>query len=318
MMAGGAWTWNRLFPAMPFAFDVTTACLDACQRSNVLEVLLTLWGDDGAECDYLSALPVIAYFAEHCWTRRDVFAPSRSPRVLPLEPDPSVCRARAARLFSALTDGARMELFMLAGTVDGVPGYDLCWGNVSKQMLWDDPLLGLCAGNMGEDLRTRLAGHWRALARRLESALQSADARPFELRLQVPLLLSRICASKVQLRAQLVAAHAAQDRQALQSLRDGTIATLISDVGRLQSIHRQLWMTVSRPFGWEVLEHRYASAHSRLRTAQDRITDLLEGRDSVLEELQARVMPLSSQTPDRLTLTWSRLASGCATYLGGG
>lgn len=44
-VAGGVWTWNRLWTALPFTFKATSACVKACRDSEVRNVFVTVWGD---------------------------------------------------------------------------------------------------------------------------------------------------------------------------------------------------------------------------------------------------------------------------------
>jgi len=86
-MATAAWTWNRFWCALPFSFATIQA---SCQASkldrklkdeqqqqqqgerapskNVKNMMITIWGDEGHECDMFSALPAMHYFADHGYT----------------------------------------------------------------------------------------------------------------------------------------------------------------------------------------------------------------------------------------------------------
>ena len=37
----------------------------ACREEKLRQVFMTMWGDDGMECDVFSALPGLQLFAEH-------------------------------------------------------------------------------------------------------------------------------------------------------------------------------------------------------------------------------------------------------------
>lgn len=53
-MAGGAWTWNRFWCALPFTFETSRACLNATKfrdTGGVKNAMITIWGDEGNECD---------------------------------------------------------------------------------------------------------------------------------------------------------------------------------------------------------------------------------------------------------------------------
>ncbi len=65
VMAGGVWTWNHFWAALPHSFTAVNACMRACKEEKLREVFMTMWGDDGMECDVFSALPGLQLFAEH-------------------------------------------------------------------------------------------------------------------------------------------------------------------------------------------------------------------------------------------------------------
>lgn len=67
-VAGGIWTWNRMYAALPFTFKASQACLVACKKMKTKNFIVTVWGDDGSECDLYSALPAIAYFGAQGYT----------------------------------------------------------------------------------------------------------------------------------------------------------------------------------------------------------------------------------------------------------
>jgi hypothetical protein len=102
--------------------------------------MTTVWGDDGAECDLLSALPAVLYFAECCWasaSTSDLSAgatAAAAAAAADMHGDVDEVMQGAALAFETLTAGARMEWFVRAAAVDAVPGRDARWGNLSKQV----------------------------------------------------------------------------------------------------------------------------------------------------------------------------------------
>jgi hypothetical protein len=51
-VAGGIWTWNRFWAHLPFTFQATRGCMQASKRKNgVKNIMATVWGDDGNECE---------------------------------------------------------------------------------------------------------------------------------------------------------------------------------------------------------------------------------------------------------------------------
>lgn len=73
MMASGIWTWSRHWCALPFSFATIKASMKASKApgSGVTQVLGTIWGDEGNECDIWSALPGVWYHAEQAYTSEE-------------------------------------------------------------------------------------------------------------------------------------------------------------------------------------------------------------------------------------------------------
>lgn len=52
-VAGGIWTWNRLWAALRFTLLAIKGCMNACKTKglDIQHTFVTIWGDDGNECD---------------------------------------------------------------------------------------------------------------------------------------------------------------------------------------------------------------------------------------------------------------------------
>jgi hypothetical protein len=63
--ATGCWTWSGLVPNNRFAIKTIKPGIDAALERNIDEVMITAWGDNGAECPIFAALPAIFYCAKY-------------------------------------------------------------------------------------------------------------------------------------------------------------------------------------------------------------------------------------------------------------
>ncbi len=287
VMAGGGWTWNHLWAALPFAFMVTDACMSACREQGLREVFLTLWGDDGMECDLFSALPALQFFAEHGYGDGV---------------DEGLLRAN----FRGSCD-AEFDDWVRAADVDSVP----CLAsptesnaNPGKWLLWQDPLLALMDPQVeGVDLRS----HYEALARELEEAAEKPGAAA---RLEFPAQLARVLALKCNLRRDLAGAYAAGERGRLESLLDGDLAELQREAEALWKCHRDMWLATYKPFGLEVIESRYGGLLARLESLSDRLRGYLDGEVASIPELEVKLERVYETAPGTLPGTsYSRVAT---------
>ncbi|NLG70377.1 MAG: family 20 glycosylhydrolase [Firmicutes bacterium] len=338
IMAGGVWTWNRLWATLPFSFTATEACMRACKRKGLREAFVTMWGDDGMECDVFSALPGIQLFAEHGYTAAETV-------------DPALLRANFR---GACGPGAELDDWVRASAVDAPPGVHdpaTSRANPSKWLLWQDPLLAV----MDPLVEGRpLAAHYERLATELAEAAERAevawreamgehpasgehalsaghpasggrvatgrratgedrDVEPLGRRLLLPARLAQVLALKSELRRRLAAAYRQGDRAALRRMADVELPALRAAVDRLWRTHRAMWMATYEPFGWEVVERRYGGLMARLATVAETLEAYLDGRVSRIPELEAELLPPVEVDPGTLPeMTYARVATPSA------
>ena len=272
VVAGGVWNWGRFWTLMPKAASVMIACLTACKRKNLAEVFMTMWGDDGNECDIFSALPALQLFCEHGYAATV---------------DEAVVRAN----FRGSCD-ADYDDWCRAADVDTVPaGYrnanpgkypdplDHYCANPSKWILWQDPTLGLLDPQIDDP--KILSAHYAKIARALTRAMTRT---PASARLEFPARLAAVLAIKCTLRTKLVAAYKAGNKKQLASLMKGDLANLRQAVHDLWQCHRAMWLATYKPFGLEVIEHRYGGLQTRLESLHQTLRDYLAGQSQSIPE----------------------------------
>ena len=263
LVAPGAWTWNRFWAYYLHAFETMNPCMEVCREQGVREVLMTMWGDDGSECDFMAGLPVMARFAEYAY--RDT-------------PDDDNVRA----VFHGAT-GSEFGSWIAAGDIDAVSILDdpgEFHPNPSKWLLFEDPLIGLCQPQL--DGRS-LADEYAKLADRLDAAAD--DGGMMDSHLAFPAQIARVLALKADLPSRLRAAYTERDLDELRATTESLPALLI-EVRKLRNIHRSLWFEQHKPQGWEVIEGRYGRLMLRIETALWRLDQYLSGEIANLPELE--------------------------------
>jgi len=242
------------------------ACMTACKRKKLREVFMTTWGDDGMECDIFSALPGLQLFAEHG------YADSVRPDLL-----------RANFRGSCSGD---LDDFVKAADLDAVPclkSPDRSHANVSKWLLWQDPLLAVMDPQLGG---YSLRSHYAKLAKML---LAAARKRPLSRRLTFPARIAEALSLKCDLRRDLAAAYAKGDKRKLRRILEGDLVRLRKAVDRLWKCHRDMWLATYKPLGLEVIEGRYGRLRARLETLSYRLKSYLDGEVPAIPELEAKL-----------------------------
>ncbi|KAI9305224.1 glycoside hydrolase superfamily [Cunninghamella echinulata] len=276
-LANGAWSWSRFWTALPFTFQSIRASVLAAKNKNtpVKNSFITIWGDEGNECDIFSALPAILYYAQLGYCDED-----NVDFILLKQTFDGIC-------------GGNFDDWVYASKIDDSPAGNIITSrthfvpNTSKWLLWEDPMLGfLTPQYMEEDLET----HYSQIAEHLFSAIRKKieiyERYPLNDRLELPARIAKVLSLKCHLRQKCVTAYKNKDYMTLYDIAMNRLLPLRKEVDGLWEYHRQLWMQMYRPFGWEVLELRYGGLRARLATMFDRIIQFIEHKNITLDQHQ--------------------------------
>ncbi|AUJ23667.1 beta-N-acetylhexosaminidase [Virgibacillus dokdonensis] len=262
--AGGVWVWNTFAPNYNISLRASQAALEACKEEGIHDIFVTLWGDDGFENNYYTALLGLQMYAEHAYSK---------------ELDQEKLKERVK-----FCTGMEAEHYLLLNQLDTPPGVEE--GNVeqtnpSKFLLWQDVLLGLFDKHVeGLDL----ANYYTNLEWRIK------QIRNVELTLdyifEVPEKLAAVLALKATIGVQLKAAYDTGDIKELERIATNVLPEILNEVEALRAAHRIQWLRMHKPFGWEVIDIRYGGLKNRLDTAIYRIQAYINGQTDRIEELE--------------------------------
>ncbi|KAF9294351.1 hypothetical protein BGZ88_003994 [Linnemannia elongata] len=274
-VATAAWTWNRFWCALPFSFATIQASCQAAKLDskpdaqgvigkNVRNMMITIWGDEGHECDMFSALPAMYYFADHGYTQ-----------------DAEIDLDRLKNCFEGVC-GAKFDDWVYASKIDQVMDSDTPLTlkthfapNTSKYLLWEDPFLAHISPQYA---MMNLETHYGEIAQNLSKMIDhNKETFPENERLRMAYLVAQVLTLKCHLHSRMTIAYRSGDRQELCDLTEGRLVDLQVAVDQLWKYHRSLWHKTNKPFGWEVVEMRYGGLRTRLLTMRDRILEYLEG-----------------------------------------
>ena len=274
-LGSGVWTWSPMFWYNRGRTDRTAVPgLAAAREAKLKEVFFTMWGDDGAMCDYDSALAGLARCADVAYCGENA------------------SQTDTARRFQAIC-GANYDGVQLAAEVqDRAFRWPDAQGNPQEIaagiLFFDDPLLGI-----GAEVYAAAVGDpqlWEKMIaelKRLQSRIRhfhttcAGDFPNFNNWLKAMIL-------KLELRRDLTAAYDRKDRDRLRQLAGAPVAHLQKALRQFAESYRQQWLATTKPFGLEVVESRIATLNARLATMSLRINDYVAGRLAELPELEAR------------------------------
>lgn len=121
VMGSGIWTWTRLWYDHAKTEKTAVPCIQACRKQKVSELFFTMWGDNGAYCNYDSSLAGIIYCADLAYG-----VPANDPDKFTSKRFAAVCQSS-------------YEAHLVASKIEAADEY----GCNPALMIWDDPLLGV-------------------------------------------------------------------------------------------------------------------------------------------------------------------------------
>lgn len=265
LMGSGVWTWSKLWCDHEITRATVGPCLEACRETRLEEVFFTLWGDDGAYCEFDSALCELAWAAELSFGHDG--ADERMEKIFR-----GVCGGdyRAHRLATGLTYTDPADNFKIN----------------TAPLLWDDPLMMKYLAEIRKiypDAVNMLAEYYGRLAVELKPF--DGAVRGGEIRLA--LLAAQLIRNKYALLGKLEQAYRSRDHKALAVLAAKDIPAVIADCRRFSATFRTQWLRRNKPFGLDVIQVRMGGQIARWEETAQRLTELAEGTIDCIPELEA-------------------------------
>ncbi|MBR7117107.1 MAG: beta-N-acetylhexosaminidase [Clostridia bacterium] len=262
--AGGAWTWIGLAPYTSFTIDSMQKAMLSCREQNIDNIMLTMWGDNGKECSNWSLLPALFKVKRFYDGVTDMDEIRREFKELTGED------------YDAMLD---LELpNMVAGNNRDCPS------NISKTMLYSDPLLGFLDVTVKEGVSEEFTKH------KFKLLDHARNSKRFSYLFEVEAALADVLEIKYDLGVRTRTAYKLGDKTALEAL----IPEYEECARRVKKLHNLFsiqWHKENRPHGFEVHDSRFGGIILRLEACVKRIKAYLNGTVEKLEELEEELLP---------------------------
>ena len=294
--AGGAWKWSGFAPHNRKSLAVSGTQINACLEGGITNMIVTSWGDDGAEASQFSTIPTLLYWAELGYGNEGDLA------------------ARSLECFDAAYDD-----LLLFDLPDMLPGIDPELKVVSpcKYLLFNDPVEGLMDAHV--DAATASEGY-RENAERL---LAKVDDKNFGKIYASLGALCRVLVHKCDFTIRLRNAYFANDRAAMENMAKEEIPTMLSLLEEFHNAFRAQWYDENKTYGFGIQDIRLGGVKERLRSTAERILAYLDGSIDKIEELHEPILPIGALanqegSPYVQHAVWGREATACVmgNYLG--
>lgn len=286
-MGSGVWTWVCMWYDHEQTVNTVTPCLNACRKEKVSEVYFTMWGDNGAYCDYDSSLAGLAWAADLAWGSKGA-----DETVAPVFE--AVCGASYREQITA------SEMQLACKVKDDVLRV------YTSLILWDDPLLGIVwreYRKFDENIWNLVLDRVREVRTKLAPSVEHREAGDIGHAWN----LCDLVAKKIEMRFALLKAYEAGDRAELMRIRNCMVPEVIAAFEAVDATFRRQWMRRNKPFGLEIMQIRFAGQIARYKEVARRIGELLEGTVDSIPELEVKVENPVGVIDGR----YGRNASGC-------
>lgn len=268
VFVGAIWSWTSFGVDYPKTFKTTIAALSACRKCGVQDVFATIWGGAG-EHNIFATLLGMQLWAE-------------------LDYNGSFDKEKLKKRFKACAC-ADFDDFYLTGYFDNMFGEDvrdcLDYTNLSQYLMWQDPLQGFFDRNVeGDKLSAQYA--------ELTEHMKNAASRGGEFSSVFTLLekVASVLALKANIGIRMKNAYDEKNMPELSEIAENVLPKLIERAKALREYHRDVWMEIYKPIGWDTMDVKYGAVIARLDTAKTRLSDYVSGKiDSIAELAENRL-----------------------------
>lgn len=262
--AGEIRMWKGYAPYNEFSLCTMKAAMKQVIKHGVENVLITLWGGDGAECSFYSTLPGLYAVRQYA---NGIFD-----------------RAEIEKGFKELF-GYEFSDFMLLDLPNRVPTNldGLNADGECKRMLFNDPFLGIADPYAAKQGYTPYGEY----AKKLQETGKKMGEYAYLFR-----DLSKLCAfmdikQDVGLKARK--AYKEGDKKGLKDLAK-QLGVAVKRLDEFYEEFKARWMKDNKPFGFEVQDIRIGGMRARLLHCKERIEKYLKGKIDAIPELEEKIL----------------------------
>lgn len=292
VFTGGFQKWTGFCPTTHHSLTASRQGLKAVENCGVKKVLITGWGDDGAEGSAYMMLPGLALYAEKCYTGKM---------------DDETVDYRLKVLFGrSLADYYLLE--EVHAIPDCVENEEVPPRNLNKILLWNDPLLGLYDRHIlpGTD------EHLRKTAELLKEKTCLGDR--FDYVFETVYYLCRFISLKAEIGNNMRAAYKSGDTGRLRKIKD-SIPQMVERLDSLHRVFRRNWLRENKIFGFDAQDIRFGAQRARLIYTEEVLESYLNGDIKSIPELEEPVLYMDIRGEDEkkslhfCTQNWRQVVS---------
>lgn len=261
VFAGGIWTWGSMTINYRKTLKTAVPALKSCIKNGVETVFATLWGDNGNQVNVYESLYGMQLYAEMSYGH-------------------SSDREWLDKRFAACT-GEVGNSFVQLGMPDDFGQTDDITANPSEYLLWQDILMGLLDKHINVK---NISEMYRGCKEVMKScAVSSKNYRNI---FEYTYHLADVLEIKADIGVRIKECYDSGNMTALENICNCDIPELKERTEAFREVFRRLWLSVYKPFGFEVIDMRIGTLLGRIDTTRFRLKQYLNGEIDKIEELE--------------------------------
>lgn len=268
--AGGITDWKGFTSDYYTTINASSASLSKCREHGVKEVYATIWGDNGAECDFFMSLYGLSLYAEFMYGDEN-----------------TLCNAKEN--FEFIT-GASWDAFSVMGDFHNIfPLKEINHPNdkyYGKRILWQDILLSNQECFLKEN---DMVTHYKNCHEKMKN--YKSNNKLWQDRYDFSVALFDFMILKAEIGTNLQPAYKRYDKEYLKDVAENKLDKLYEKLSVLKKLHLDMWYDINKPFGAEVLDTRYSGLLGRINTAKERLNKYLNGEIEKIYEFEEERLP---------------------------
>ena len=279
--AGGAWKWQGFAPLLQHSLFVSSLALQSCVEHGIRDVIVTGWGDNGAETANFSVGPVLQQYAELCYHGSD-----REDHL----------KKRLATCTNMIFEDF-MELDSLNFTPDNPSPGRISVGP-AKYIFYQDVLQGLFDKHIDENTYPE---HFNKCYKKLSAI--AAKKNEYSYMFNSLAKLAYVLELKCDMGIRLKKAYDSRNLEELRGIATEECTELVRRIELFHAAFKEQWYLENKPFGFDVQDLRIGGLKERIRSVSWAVERFLKQEVDKIDELeQERLVLDPSENPGYATL----------------
>lgn len=167
-------------------------------------------------------------------------------------------------------------------------GHNRYCENPSKTILYEDNLMGLFIKMFDE---VKLKKRYELLAKNLRSILDDSEDLEEEQIFEYYQLLAEILSQKAGITEQIQKSYLKKEFKIMESISENELKRIEELTEVLRNKRQRIWMDEYKPFGYEILDIRFAGVAVRAKSAANRLTQYIRGEIDCIPEVEEKILP---------------------------